>query len=80
MPFILHYTEGYDVTTYGSALLRQRLDLTPKELATMLRVEHSTVWRWESGLTPVPHATMLLLALLCDYPQALEKIRKDPSQ
>lgn len=42
---------------------RETLGLTIEQLARQLDVTTNTVWRWESGASPVAHPGMLRLAL-----------------
>lgn len=42
----------------------EAVKLSRSELATLLKVERSTVWRWFSGDREIPHYAMLILSAL----------------
>ena len=41
--------------------LRESIGMTREQLAEVLAVDRTTVWRWESGETPIPAAVPLAL-------------------
>jgi len=41
--------------------LRKSIGMTREQLADVLAVDRTTVWRWESGETPIPAAVPLAL-------------------
>ena len=43
------------------AALRESIGLTGEQLAEALAVDRSTIWRWETGSTPIPAAVPLAL-------------------
>ncbi|WP_375628672.1 MULTISPECIES: helix-turn-helix domain-containing protein [unclassified Bartonella] len=49
--------------------LRKRLNLTLDEMAALLGVNKSTVWRWEKYGVPSRGAVAYLLKSLCDQEQ-----------
>ncbi|WP_375683834.1 helix-turn-helix domain-containing protein [Bartonella sp. AP285QHHD] len=49
--------------------LRKRLNLTLHEMAALLGVNKSTVWRWEKYGVPSRGAVAYLLKSLCDQEQ-----------
>lgn len=42
--------------------LREAAGLKPYDIAAQLRVDQSTVYRWENGLSPIPDGAKLDLA------------------
>ncbi|WP_375632839.1 helix-turn-helix domain-containing protein [Bartonella sp. AA74HLJMH] len=61
--------------------LRKRLNLTLDEMAALLGVNKSTVWRWEKYGVPSRGAVAYLLKSLCDQEQhpPMSKICKSSS-
>lgn len=41
--------------------LRRKLGLTQQQLADKMRVNVSTVWRWENGKSNVPHLVAVIM-------------------
>ncbi|WP_375607547.1 MULTISPECIES: helix-turn-helix domain-containing protein [unclassified Bartonella] len=58
--------------------IRKRLNLTLDEMAALLGVNKSTVWRWEKYGVPSRGAVAYLLKSLCDQEQhpSMSKICK----
>ncbi|UNF52732.1 helix-turn-helix domain-containing protein [Bartonella krasnovii] len=59
--------------------LRKRLNLTQDEMAALLGVNKSTVWRWEKYGVPSRGAVAYLLKSLCEQASPpITKICKSP--
>ena len=52
------------------------IGLTQAQLARLLAVHASTVWRWQQGHKPVPEAVALLLETMCEQPSTAARILK----
>ena len=50
---------------------RTRLNLTQAEFSRALRVERSTVMRWEDGTRAIPEMAVIVLGMVRDVPGAL---------
>lgn len=56
--------------------LRERLGLTQRALARLLKVPSHTISRWESGRTVQTAAVDILLRLVRDLPGSLDYLRR----
>jgi putative zinc finger/helix-turn-helix YgiT family protein len=56
--------------------IRERLNLTQDDLATLLRLGKSTISRWESGRIIQTAALDILLRIIIEVPESLEYLKK----